>query len=266
MKKIILLLVSILLVMTSCKKTVEPTDEKTPTVSIETPSTPTPPLTEDVLTPTKPTPTKPVTPEVSTGDIINSGDVEITELSSSFESISLEWKYVDEVEDFNVYYKKTNDQTYFKLDKMLIRQYPDYYHADILGISEGEYDIKVISVKDDIEIGNFTKAIINVLGHDRSGFSFLGESSGAYNNDGTLKDNAQVVYVTKNNAKTVTAQVNGEVQTGLQTILDAKQKKNTSNDILCIRIIGTISLSDLSIILAPKKGKFASPLASLPSL
>ena len=254
MKKIILLLVSILLVMTSCKKTVEPTDEKTPTVSIETPSTPTPPLTEDVVSPTKPTPTKPVTPDVSTGDIINSGDVEITELSSSFESISLEWKYVDEVEDFNVYYKKTNDQTYFKLDKMLIRQYPDYYRADILGISEGEYDIKVISVKDDIEIGNFTKAIINVLGHDRSGFSFLGESSGAYNNDGTLKDNAQVVYVTKNNAKTVTAQVNGEVQTGLQTILDAKQKKNTSNDILCIRIIGTISLSDLDHISSSSEG------------
>ena len=254
MKKIILLLVSILLVMTSCKKTVEPTDEKTPTVSIETPSTPTPPLTEDLVTPTKPTPTKPVTPEVSTGDIINSGDVEITELSSSFESISLEWKYVDEVEDFNVYYKKTNDQTYFKLDKMSIRQYPDYYRADILGISEGEYDIKVISVKDDIEIGNFTKAIINVLGHDRSGFSFLGESSGAYNNDGTLKDNAQVVYVTKNNAKTVTAQVNGEVQTGLQTILDAKQKKNTSNDILCIRIIGTISLSDLDHISSSSEG------------
>ena len=254
MKKIILLLVSILLVMTSCKKTVEPTDEKTPTVSIETPSTPTPPLTEDVVSPTKPTPTKPVTPEVSTGDIINSGDVEITELSSSYESISLEWKYIDEVEDFNVYYKKTNDQTYFKLDKMLIRQYPDYYRADILGISEGEYDIKVISVKDDIEIGNFTKAIINVLGHDRSGFSFLGESSGAYNNDGTLKDNAQVVYVTKNNAKTVTAQVNGEVQTGLQTILDAKQKKNTSNDILCIRIIGTISLSDLDHISSSSEG------------
>ena len=254
MKKFILLLVSILLVMTSCKKTVEPTDEKTPTVSIETPSTPTPPLTEDVVTPSKPTPTKPVTPEVSTGDIINSGDVEITELSSSYESISLEWKYIDEVEDFNVYYKKTNDQTYFKLDKMSIRQYPDYYRADILGISEGEYDIKVISVKDDIEIGNFTKAIINVLGHDRSGFSFLGESSGAYNNDGTLKDNAQVVYVTKNNAKTVTAQVNGEVQTGLQTILDAKQKKNTSNDILCIRIIGTISLSDLDHISSSSEG------------
>ena len=254
MKKFILLLVSILLVMTSCKKTVEPTDEKTPTVSIETPSTPTPPLTEDVVSPTKPTPTKPVTPDVSTGDIINSGDVEITELSSSYESISLEWKYIDEVEDFNVYYKKTNDQTYFKLDKMLIRQYPDYYRADILGISEGEYDIKVISVKDDIEIGNFTKAIINVLGHDRSGFSFLGESSGAYNNDGTLKDNAQVVYVTKNNAKTVTAQVNGEVQTGLQTILDAKQKKNTSNDILCIRIIGTISLSDLDHISSSSEG------------
>ena len=254
MKKIILLLVSILLVMTSCTKTVEPTYEKTPTVSIETPSTPTPPLTEDVVTPTKPTPTKPVTPEVSTGDIINSGDVEITELSSSFESISLEWKYVDEVDDFNVYYKKTNDQTYFKLDKMLIRQYPEYYRADILGISEGEYDIKVISVKDNIEIGNFTKAIINVLGHDRSGFSFLGESSGAYNNDGTLKDNAQVVYVTKNNSKTVTAQVNGEVQTGLQTILDAKQKKNTSNDILCIRIIGTISLSDLDHISSSSEG------------
>lgn len=266
MKRIILLLTSILLVMTSCGKTVEPT------IPTETPITPMPPTTEEVVTPTPtptpeptPTPTPPVTeevvtptpevtPEVPTGDINNTGEVNISEISSSFENISLVWKYVEGVEDFNVYYKKKVDTTYLKLDKMLIRQYPDYYRADILGISEGEYDIKVISVKDNIEVGSFSEASINVISHDRSGFSFLGESTGAYKLDGTLKENAQVIYVTKHNAKTVTANVNGEIQTGLQTILDAKQKRDTSNDVLCIRIIGTISLSDLDHISSSSEG------------
>ena len=63
--------------------------------------------------------------------------------------------------------------------------------------------------------------------------------------DGTLKQGAQVIYVTAKNAKTVTAYVNGATQTGLQAILDAKQKANTSNDILCIRVIGTITANDV---------------------
>lgn len=264
MKKIILLLISILLFVTSCEKTVEPT------IPTETPITPMPPTTEEVVTPTPtapkteevvtptptpvPTPTPEVTPEVPTGEVTVSGDMEIIDAISTFENAILTWKYVEGVEDFNVYYKKTNESDYQKLDKMLIRKYPNYYRADVLGISEGEYDIKVISVKDDVEIGKSSEAKINVISHDRSGFSFLGESTGAYKNDGTLKDNAQVIYVTKNNAKTVTATVNGQTQTGLQTILDAKQKKNTSNDVLCIRIIGTISLSDLDHISSSAEG------------
>ena len=107
MKRIILLLTSILLVMTSCGKTVEPT------IPTETPITPMPPTTEEVVTPTPtptpeptPTPTPPVTeevvtptpevtPEVPTGDINNTGEVKISEISSSFENISLVWKYVE---------------------------------------------------------------------------------------------------------------------------------------------------------------------------
>ena len=77
------------------------------------------------------------------------------------------------------------------------------------------------------------------------GYSFTGECTGAYKMDGTLKQGAQVIYVTAKNAKTVTANVNGATQTGLQAILDAKQKANTSNDILCIRVIGTITANDV---------------------
>lgn len=52
--------------------------------------------------------------------------------------------------------------------------------------------------------------VLSVSSYDRSGFAFSSESryktgSGAYNEDGTLKSDAIVLYVTNDNAKTITA-------------------------------------------------------------
>ena len=255
-KRIFLIFLLQILIFTSCRIPTDNTGTENKTVEV-TPTESTPLVT--------PTPTIPVTPEVTEEPVItptpvipteevNNKDVQIIDVISSFESISIKWNYIEGVEDFNVYYKKDNDSTYNLLDKMLIRKYKDYYQADVMGITAGNYDLKVIKVKDNVELGEASNAKVNVISHDRSGFSFKGESTGAYNLDGSLKSNAQVIYVTKDNAKTVTANVNGQTQTGLQTILDAKQKKNTNNDILCIRIIGTITLADLDHISSSSEG------------
>ena len=76
---------------------------------------------------------------------------------------------------------------------------------------------------------------LSVAPHDRSGFAFSSDSpyetgSGAYNDDGTLKDGAQVIYVTSETARTVTLDVkinsSGGIQTGvgIGEILTLRQK------------------------------------------
>ncbi len=181
------------------------------------------------------------TPDPTPDPPVIKGDVNVTLTGYSFETIYCEWEPYSNLTDYNVYCNGT------KVDAELIRNYGTYYRCDILGISAGEYDIAIVPVYNGEEITEATTTFRErTIAHVREGFGFVGGSaSGAYNDDGTLKSNAQVIYVTSDNAKTVTATVNGTLQTGLQTILDAKQKSNTSNDVLCIRIIGMLSASDI---------------------
>ena len=179
-------------------------------------------------------PDTPINPPVT-------GAIDVTVTGYSFETIFCEWKPLEGADSYNVYCDGT------QVDTELIRNYGTYYRCDILGLKAGEYTVDILPVDNGEEItSGKTTFKMGTIAHLRDGFGFVnGSASGAYNDDGTLKPNAQVIYVTATNAKTVQATVNGTVQTGLQTILDAKQKANTSNDILCIRIIGMISASDM---------------------
>ena len=163
---------------------------------------------------------------------------------------------------------------YTRIDDELIRKYDNYWRVDTVGLAKGIYYIKIDAVVLGEDNGKATATVIatnatkalKVTNYDRSGFAFSDKSplktgSGAYNDDGTLKDGAQVIYVTKDTAKTCKAMIhiNGESKpaeevTGLQTILDAKQKRGTSNDILDIRIIGCVNLEDLDKISSSAEG------------
>lgn len=201
-------------------------------------------------------------------DSVNSSDtITILEAKGHLESAYIEWTGVKDAVGYKVYYKEQSASEFTKIDDMLVRLYPTYLRADAVGLKAGSYTLKIVPVfasgeSTDIATATATATAtdnVTVAAHDRSGFAFsqsstLKDASGAYNADGTLKNGAQVIYVTKDNAKTVTATVNGEVQTGFQTIIDAKQKKNTSNDILCFRVIGTVSKSDLDHISSSSEG------------
>ena len=138
-----------------------------------------------------------------------------------------------------------------QIDTELIRQYNGYWRADAVGLAADVYFMKVVPVingKLD-ETQAMISEKINVIAHDRSGYGFAEGSnyktaSGAYNDDGTLRSNAQVVYITAETAKTCKATVNGTVYTGFQTILDAKQKgasTSVDTDPICFRIIGLVT-------------------------
>ncbi len=184
----------------------------------------------------------------------------ITESSGWLESAYAKWSPVTGAIGYRAYVKKAgaDDSAYVKLDNELIRQYADYWRVDAVGLAAGSYVIKVEAVMDGTTLTAET-AELEVSAHDRSGFAFSAQSplktgSGAYNEDGTLRSDAQVVYVTAATAKTVTATVNGTKVTGFQAILDAKQKKGTSNDVIDFRIIGCIKLSDLDKISSSAEG------------
>lgn len=127
-----------------------------------------------------------------------------------------------------VSYKKTTENSYTKVDSELIRNSEG--RVDIPGLAKNtEYTIKLVGT-------DGTTAYYNVTtkANDRSGYAFFNHSGiGAYNEDGTLKSNADVIYVTNETKNTVT--YNGI--TGIGNIL-----KNASriSKPLAVRIIGTI--------------------------
>ena len=188
------------------------------------------------------------------GDIENpAGVIQITEAKGWQESAYLKWAPFEGASSYNVY---VDDK---KIDAQLIRQYASYYRADVLGLKEGTYSVKVVPVNaDGKEItGANTASNLVVKSYNREGFAhFKYAGVGAYNNDGTLKAGAKVLYITAKTAKTVSTTVNTgklETITGLQSIIDAYSKGKDKTPI-AFRIIGKVNLSDLDHISSSAEG------------
>ena len=188
------------------------------------------------------------------GDIDNpAGVIQITEAKGWQESAYLKWAPFEGASSYNVYVDAK------KIDAQLVRQYKSYYRADVLGLKEGTYSVKVVPVNaEGKEIaGANTASNLVVKSYNREGFAhFKYAGVGAYNNDGTLKAGAKVLYITAKTAKTVSTTVNTgkqETITGLQSIIDAYSKGKDKTPI-AFRIIGKISLSDLDHISSSAEG------------
>ena len=188
------------------------------------------------------------------GDIDNpAGVIQITEAKGWQESAYLKWAPFEGASSYNVY---VDDK---KIDAQLIRQYKSYYRADVLGLKAGTYSVKVVPVNaEGTEIaGANTASNLVVKSYNREGFAhFKYAGVGAYNNDGTLKAGAKVLYITAKTAKTVSTTVNtgkSETITGLQSIIDAYSKGKDKTPI-AFRIIGKVSLSDLDHISSSAEG------------
>ena len=185
---------------------------------------------------------------------------EIISASGWLESAYVEWSPVSGAGGYNIYVTKSGSSDWRRIDDMLVRSYADYWRADVVGLNAGKYKIKIVPTSGGKEMADkaFVTDTLTVLPHDRSGYAFdpgstYKTASGAYNDNGTLKSDAQVVYVTKDTAKTCTAVVNGTTYTGFQSILDAKQKHGTTEPI-CFRIIGLVTLDDLDHISSDSEG------------
>ena len=184
------------------------------------------------------------------------GVVKITEAKAWLESAYLKWAPFEGASSYNVYVDGK------KIDAQLIRQYASYFRADVLGLKAGSYSVKVVPVDAAGKemAGANTVSNLLVKNYNREGFAhFNYEGIGAYNNDGTLKSDAKVLYITASTAKTVSTEVitgaknKKENVKGLQAIIDAYQKGYDTTPI-AFRIIGKVSLADLDGISSSAEG------------
>jgi pectate lyase len=192
----------------------------------------------------------------STSVVMAASPISIVASNGWNESCYIEWAGgSSDYAGYNAYVKASDASSWTQLDDELIRQYSDRWRADAVGLAAGSYDMKVVPYTSagEVTADAITSEGLTVNSYDRSGFSFSSEStlktgSGAYNEDGTLKSNAIVVYVTPDTAKTVQASITtgktAEVLTGFQSIV-AGLEKGLETRPVDIRIVGTITADDM---------------------
>ena len=168
----------------------------------------------------------------SSGDSGNTGNTgtttsdAITLCGGWFETAYAEWDASKIGSNVSVSYKESAASSYTNVDKELIRG----NRVDIPGLKGNtSYDVKITGSSATAE---FT---VTPMAYDRSGYAHWkrSEGVGAYNNDGTLKSGATVIYVTNENKDTIT--YNGK--TGLYNIFMQGKPNN-----VCFRLIGDIQV------------------------
>ncbi len=191
-----------------------------------------------------------------------SAAVNVQQVGGWFESGYVLWTAAAPA--YNVYVAPVGTDDYAKLDAELIREYPGYVRADVPGLKAGDYQFRIVPTANGVE--DAAEATVTTTftatAHDRSGFAHVGmsEGIGAYQNDGTLKPGAKVLYVWADNAKSVSTTVktgskdsNITTCTGLQAIITAYQKGYDTTP-LDIRIIGTLRKDDMDALGSSAEG------------
>ncbi len=164
------------------------------------------------------------------------GDLVLTYSYAGNECAAFEWAESN-IDGASVKYKATGASSYTNLDGELIRSAATSgtARADIVGLKGGQsYEFVVTSSN-----GKTATVTKTPAAYDRSGYAHFNytDGVGAYNNDGTPKSNAQIIYVSEENKNTVTANIGGKNYTGIVSILGNLKSSKTP---VIVRVIGTI--------------------------
>lgn len=179
--------------------------------------------------------------------------VQITEAQGWLESAYVKFADFSGATSYHVYVKGGQYSDFTKIDDLLIRSYGTYNRADAMGLQAGDYAMKVVPVVDGIEVSAATTVSnLTVKAFNRDGYAHYNTTAGigAYNNDGTLKQDARIIYVSKANAKTVSLEMQVdnkgkmETRTGIQNIIQAYEKGVETRP-LVVRVIGLLKKSDM---------------------
>ena len=189
---------------------------------------------------------------------IQNNGVQITLAAGWNESLYAEWQQTERADSYHVYVKGGQYNSYTRIDDQLIRSYGSYNRADIPGLkAANDYAIKIVPVSNGQEDGAQASTATDITVHNfnRDGYAHhqVTAGIGAYNDDGTLKDGARILYISKDNAKTVTLSMmvdqkgKTETRTGIQDILKAYEKGAETRP-LAIRIIGLLRKEDMPVL------------------
>ena len=191
------------------------------------------------------------------------GEMNLFEAQGWQESLYVKWELLQGATNYNVYVKGGKYVDYTKIDAQLVRNYGTYGRADVVGLVEGTYDVKVVPVANDAEVTDKASTVTGLVvkSYDRAGYAHFNYNSGvgAYNNDGSLKSGAKVLYVTAKTAKTITTSVitdskgNKTECTGLQAIIAAYEKGLDTTPI-AFRFIGLVTKNDLDAVGSSEEG------------
>lgn len=144
-----------------------------------------------------------------------------------FESIYAEIPSISDADVTGVSYSGTTSGTLSGDDfTYLVRDMSGGVRIDIPGLKAGTYTLTVTT-----KSGTITKDNIVVNNYDRSGYAHYNytDGVGAYNDDGTLKANAKVLYVTNDNKDTVTvSSSDGTTVTGIGNILNSTGQESAT--------------------------------------
>lgn len=175
--------------------------------------------------------------------------IAVTASAGYEEGAYVTWTPVEGADGYEVFVS-TNQSDWTKLDDELIRQYDGYMRADALGLTAGKWYVKIVaatynSAREQLNVVAEEVKEVTVTAHDRSGYAWQnGIASGAYNEDGSLKENAKVLYLTDANKNkislTVTTSEGPAEYVGIQNIMSA-YRFGLETTPLNIRIIGTIT-------------------------
>ena len=191
------------------------------------------------------------------------GKVQLLEARGWHESAYVTWTPYEGATDYSVYVRGGQYTDWTVIDAPLVRDYGSYARADVVGLKAGEYALRVVPVKDETPLPEASNEVdgLKVINYDRAGYAHMNfnDGVGAYNNDGTLKTGARVIYVTGSNAKTITLDVvtgnndKKETFTGLQAIINAYQKGLETRP-LDVRLLGTIHDTDMDQLGSKEEG------------
>lgn len=179
---------------------------------------------------------------------INAEAIDFITQKGQPETATVSWTPVSNVKSYEATIQSNGVNT--KVDDHLIRQYHDYIRVDVPGLKSGDYTITIKALDaSGTTIDEGTTATLSVVPQNREGFAFFNDVvPGGYNSDGTPKQDAIIIYVSKNSVNTVTSVVKDKKgkatsYTGLANILAARSKGYDKTPLI-IRVIGTINATD----------------------
>ena len=142
------------------------------------------------------------------------------------ESAYFEFKKYTDAESYALYEVGSNDSLTKLTEKdCYLSVYDNKARFDVFGLTEGNHKFLVAPVlggTDALGLGTYSD-VLNVEAYDRSGFAHFNytDGVGAYKDNGQLKDNAIVLYVTDQNKNTVELTYGGITVKGIGNILNS---------------------------------------------